>query len=81
MGLVWNEGLGAGGMYVVFNDNNACDCANSFRPNIAVASVLKQLGFSTFDNWLEFSQQLPIIYDDNGTLIDCKTSVTHLPSW
>ena len=60
---------------------NAYTCANSYRPNIPVESVLKQLGLATVDSWSEFSQQLPITYDDSKSKIDCKTSVANITNW
>ena len=61
--------------------NNPYNYANSYRPNIPVELVSMQLGFPTLDSWSDFSQELPIVYDDSKTLIDCKTSAANLGSW
>lgn len=54
----------------------------AYRPNIPVESVLQQLGFASVDSWSEFSQQLPILYDDaTKTKIDCKASVASIGNW
>nr|CAG4650064.1 EOG090X0431 [Sida crystallina] len=53
----------------------------AYRPNIPVESVLKQLGLATVDSWSEFSQQLPISYDDSKTRIDCKASAANITAW
>lgn len=53
----------------------------AYRPNIPVELVSMQLGFSTLDSWSDFSQELPIVYDDSKTLIDCKASAANIGSW
>nr|CAG4638367.1 EOG090X0431 [Cyclestheria hislopi] len=53
----------------------------AYRPNIPVELVSVQLGFSTLQTWWEFADQLPLVYDENRSRIDCKTSSANLANW